>query len=87
MMRTLGVIEDGPAGPARIRLHGANLRFYTVRALYVEEVREWFGTRKTEITVGTKRPTEFCADCESCPYSTLDCEIMVRRLDGSKTLK
>jgi hypothetical protein len=87
MMRTLGVIEDVPAGPSRIRLHGANLRFYPIRVSYVEEVREWFGARKTEIPVGTKRPTEFCADCESCPYSALDCEIMVRRFDGNKALK
>ncbi len=87
MMRTSGVIEDALASPARIRLHGANLRFYPIRASYIEKAREWFGTRQTEITVGTKRPTEFCADCESCPYSGLDCEIMVRRLGGNKALK
>jgi hypothetical protein len=82
-MRSLGVLEEG-AAPARIRLHGANLRFYPVRAKYVEEVREWFAARKTELAVGTKRATEFCGACASCQYSALGCEIMARRLAGKQ---
>jgi hypothetical protein len=79
MLRTMDVVEVGPEGPTRIRLHGANLRFYPLRVSYLQEVEESFMKRDTEITVGTRRPTEFCGDCGSCPYNRLGCEIMPKR--------
>lgn len=85
MLRSLDVVEVGPEGPARIRLHGANLRIYPLRAAYLRKVEEWFGQRSMEIAVGTKRPTEFCRDCGSCPYNTLGCEIMPKRQTHGKS--
>jgi len=79
MLRSFDVVKVEPEVPTRIRLHGANLRFYPLRAAYVREVEEWFTQRNTKIAVGNRRPTEFCGDCESCPYSTLGCEIMLKR--------
>jgi hypothetical protein len=79
MLRSLDVVEVTTAGPTRIRLYGANLRFYPIRVTYLHQVEEWFGQQDTEISVGTKRPTEFCGDCGSCPYSSLGCEIMPKR--------
>jgi hypothetical protein len=84
MLRSLDLVEVGPEGPARIRLHGANLRFYPLRAAYLREVEEWFGQKSTEIAVGTRRPTEFCGDCGSCPYNSLGCEIMPKRQAGGR---
>jgi len=72
------VLEVGIGG-------GANLRFYLLRASYLHEVEESFEQRNTEIAVGSKSPTEFCGDCESCPYNTLGCEIMMKRQSIGKT--
>jgi len=79
MLRAMDVVEVALEGPARVRLHGTNLRFYPLRVSYRHEAVEWFRQRNTEITVGIKRSTEFCGDCESCPYNTLGCEIMMKR--------
>lgn len=79
MLRAMDVVEVAPEGPTRVRLHGTNLRFYPLRASYQHEVVEWFRQRNTEITVSIKRSTEFCGDCESCPFNTLGCLIMMKR--------
>jgi len=84
MLRSLNVIDGEPEAGRRMRVYGANLRFYTIRAAYLEEVKEWFGKRKTEILVGMRQPTDFCKDCESCPYSRLGCEIMQKKQDSRK---
>jgi hypothetical protein len=89
MLRHLEVMEEEPDGPARIRLYGMNLRFFTIRAKYLAEVKEWFEKRGTNITTDTKQVTEFCGDCESCPYSAYGCEIMwkrrsLKKLSGSR---
>jgi hypothetical protein len=83
-MRTLGALEDSAAGPARIRLYGANLRFYPIRESYLAAVSEWYEARQTVIVTGTKRATEFCGECQGCPYSALSCEIMARRFAGGR---
>lgn len=79
MLRTLGLIEDDPDSFRRMRVYGMNLRFYSIRDVYLSRVKEWFEGRNMEISIGTKRPTDFCDDCGSCIYSTLNCEIMSKR--------
>lgn len=79
MLRTLDLVDGDPDGSGRVRVYGTNLRFYSIRASFLAETKQWFARRKTEISLGTKRPADFCAECESCPYSTLNCEIMPKR--------
>lgn len=79
VLRAMDVVEVAPEGPTRIKLHGTNLRFYPLRTSYLHEVEEWFMQRNTEITIGSKRSTEFCGDCKSCSYNILGCEIMMKR--------
>jgi hypothetical protein len=82
MLRSLNVVDGDPESGRRMRVYGANLRFYSIRAAYLEQVKEWFGRRKTEISIGVRQPTDFCKDCESCPYSRLGCEIMPKKQDS-----
>ncbi|MGB7922000.1 MAG: hypothetical protein WCF57_02015 [Pyrinomonadaceae bacterium] len=84
MLRSLNVIEEEAAGPKRMRVFGLNLRFYSIRDSYLDQVKEWFAKRNTVISTGTRQPTEFCGDCESCPYSNQDCEIMWKRQSMKK---
>jgi hypothetical protein len=79
LLRGLGLTEEGASGLKRMRVHGLNLRFYPISESYLGKVEEWFEKKGTEISVGTKRPAEFCGECASCPYSTYDCEIMGKR--------
>lgn len=83
MLHSLGVIDGAPNRHRRIRLFGMNLRFFTIRESYLAETREVLARRGINTMAGTK-PTEFCGDCVSCPYSTLDCEIMRKRLSMKK---
>ena len=79
LLRGLGLTEEGASGLKRMRVHGLNLRFYSISGPYLAQVKEWFERKGTKISIGTKRPVEFCGDCASCSYSTYDCEIMVKR--------
>lgn len=79
MLRGLGMIDEAGEGLKRERVFGLNLRFYPLRASYLAQVKEGFTKRGTDIQLGTKRPTDFCGECASCPYSSHDCEIMWKR--------
>lgn len=79
MLRRLGVVDEGAAVPKRMRVYGQNLRFYRLSSSYLSELKEGFGKRGMEISTGTRWPADFCGDCESCPYSMHDCEIMSKR--------
>jgi hypothetical protein len=79
MLRELDVVDEDAGGPKRVRVHGLNLRFYSLRESYLAQVKEEFARRGTEIQVGTKQPADFCGDCESCPYCSHDCELMLKR--------
>ena len=79
MLRREDLIETDPALSRRIRVWGANLRFYPISRDYVEAIREAAAAEGVEIPAGTKRPQEFCQTCDACPYRALDCEIMARR--------
>lgn len=74
-------VHRGTQAPTRgHRMFGANLRFYPIRQSYLDEVRGWYEAQGTTIPVGTRTdPTDFCQICDSCPFRTLACEIMVRR--------
>jgi len=84
MLRSVGVIDEDAAGLKRTRLFGLNLRFYPLRKSYLAEVKEWFEKRGTEISIGTRQRTEFCGECDSCPYSIHDCEVMWKRQTKKK---
>jgi hypothetical protein len=79
MLRTLGMVDENTGRPKRVRVHGLNLRFYPINGSYLSQVKEGFKKRGTEILIGSKQPTDFCGDCESCAYSIHDCEIMSNR--------
>ena len=87
MLHGLDLVEEGISQLKRIRVFGINLRFYSIRRSYLTQVKEWFEKRGTDISVGMRRPTEFCGDCQSCPYSNHDCEIMRKRQSMKKPLK
>jgi hypothetical protein len=78
MLRSLNLIDD-TVSIIRTRVFGRNLRFYAIRESYVSQVTEGLKKPGGQISINTKRPTDFCRDCESCPYSTFDCEIMLNR--------
>jgi hypothetical protein len=78
-LRREGLIDFTSPRAKRIRVRGANLRFYPVSPDFIAHVKETYSKEGVEVGVGSKRPQEFCGDCESCPYQTLDCEIMKRR--------
>jgi hypothetical protein len=79
MLRGLGVTDEAGEGLKRTRVFGLNLRFYPLRASYLAQMKEGFAKRGTEIQTGTRRPTDFCGECASCPYASHDCEIMWKR--------
>jgi hypothetical protein len=79
LLHGLDVFAAAANTHSRIRLFGLNLRFFKLGESYLAEAKEWFAARGINIPTGTKEPTEFCSDCESCPYSTLHCEIMQQR--------
>lgn len=85
MLRGLGVLDETPVGGRRIRLFGMNLRFFAIRESYLAETREGLAGRGINVTTDAKRPSDFCGDCECCPYSAFDCEIMRKRRDMKKT--
>ena len=84
MLRSLGVVDEDVAVLKRTRVYGLNLRFYTLRGSYLARVEEEYKKRGAEISIGSKRPTDFCEECESCPFSRLDCEIMLKRQSAKK---
>lgn len=79
VLHGLDILEEEETLRMRIRLFGVNLRFFTIREAYAAEVKRYFEERGIKIPDGARRPTDFCGECKSCPYSTLGCEIMRKR--------
>jgi hypothetical protein len=79
MLRREGLIDFGSEQTKRIRVKGANLRFYPISTSFVEHVSRAYVKDGVEINVGSKMPQKFCQECDSCQYRSLDCEIMKRR--------
>jgi hypothetical protein len=84
MLRSFDLIDTDPNHFKRMRVYGANLRFYPIRPSYLEEVKGMFAAESVQIPVGTKEPTDFCQVCDSCPFRALACEIMTRRQEDEK---
>lgn len=82
-LRREGLIDFTSPRARRGRVWGANLRFYPVRPDFIARVKDAYSKDGVEVAVGSKSPREFCRDCESCPYQSLDCEIMKRRKRGA----
>ena len=87
MLHGLDVLEKEETSCRRIRLFGVNLRFFTIREGYVAEVKRRFEERGIKMPDGARHPADFCGECESCPYSTLDCEIKWKRRAMRKLIK
>jgi hypothetical protein len=84
MLRSYDLIDQNVA-PRRHRVFGANLRFYPIQRAHLEEVREFYAAEGVDIPVGSHEdPTDFCQVCDTCPFRTLACDIMVRRQDDEK---
>jgi hypothetical protein len=86
MLHGQGVLDLEPQAYRRIRLFGMNLRFFRLRESYLEEVQTSFASRGTSIPIASRQPTDFCGDCESCPYAIVGCEIMLRRRGAKVTV-
>lgn len=84
MLRSFDLIDTDPARAKRQRVFGANLRFYPIHPRYMNEVREFYAAQNVAIPVGEREPADFCQVCETCPFRTLACEIMVRRQEDEK---
>ncbi len=85
MLRSFDLIDTDPSRAKRLRVFGANLRFYPIHDSYLNEVRAWYETQGTVIPIGTREdPTDFCQVCDTCPFKTLACEIMTRRQEDEK---
>jgi hypothetical protein len=84
MLRTHDLIEQDPATHERRRLFGAHLRCYPIRRAIIDEVKVAYvnDVPPVIIEVGTHEPTDFCQGCSGCPYMSLGCEIMDRRLQA-----
>lgn len=82
MLRREGLIDFRSERTKRIRVKGANLRFYPISAAFVLHVSGAYVKDGMEINVGSKKPQEFCRECDSCQYRNLDCEIRLRRKGG-----
>lgn len=79
MLRREALIDFRSEQTKRIRVKGANLRFYPISTTFVLHVTGAYVKDGVEINVGSKKPQTFCQDCDSCQYRSLDCEIMKRR--------
>lgn len=85
MLRSFDLIDTNPERSKRIRVYGANLRFYPIHPSYLDEVKGWYEAQGTIIPIGTHEdPTDFCQVCDNCPFRALACEIMSRRQDDEK---
>lgn len=79
MLRSFDLIDTDPGKHKRLRVKGANLRFYPIRQDYLDEVQAWYQTQGAIVAVGSRTdPTDFCQVCDTCPFRTLACEIMAR---------
>jgi hypothetical protein len=79
MMHGMNVLDEQGTAHKRIRVHGTNLRFFRVSTAYLDDMKARSGEPNTEALTAAKGPVDFCAECESCVYNTVDCEIRRRR--------
>jgi hypothetical protein len=79
MLRREALIDFRSERTKRIRVKGANLRFYPINTTFIEHVTGAYVKDGVEINVGSKMSQKFCQECDSCQYRSLDCEIMKRR--------
>jgi len=87
-LRSFDLIDTDPQRSKRMRVYGANLRFYPIRDSYLEEVKGWYEAQGMVVPIGTREdPTDFCQVCDNCPFKTLACEIMSRRQGEEKRQK
>jgi hypothetical protein len=80
-LRSEGLVDDRHNSAKRIRVWGANLRFYPISSSFLERVKKYCASENIKYPADTKKPQEFCQICETCQYRSSSCEIMVRRLE------
>jgi hypothetical protein len=77
MMRDHKIIDSTHQG-WRQYLFGKSLRIYPVNEEFVRD--QMNGDYVTAMNNSTKRPTDFCAECDTCRYRDVGCPLMPARL-------
>ena len=78
-LRSEGLVKERFDVARRIRVWGANLRFYTISSAFLERVMKYCASEKIQYPTTTKKPQDFCQICETCQYRSVSCEIMAVR--------
>jgi hypothetical protein len=78
-LRSEGLVDERHEGASRIRLWGANLRFYRISQSFLERVKRYCAAENIQYPAAAKQPRDFCQSCETCQYQTASCEIMGMR--------
>jgi hypothetical protein len=78
--RAEGLLDTSPSHTKRIRVRGANLRFYPVTPARLAEAKASRPDGKG--AAAKKGPQEFCRACEGCPYQSVPCELRSRGRAG-----
>jgi hypothetical protein len=78
--RAEGLLDASPARTKRIRVRGANLRFYPVTHVRLAEAKAPRADGKG--AAAKKQPQEFCRTCDGCPYQSVPCELRSRARAG-----
>jgi hypothetical protein len=81
-LRSEGLVKERFESARRIRMWGANLRFYTINPSFLERVKKYCVSENIQYPAATKKPQDFCQICETCLYRSVSCEIQEKRLEG-----
>jgi hypothetical protein len=81
-LRSEGLVTERFDRAKRIRVWGANLRFYTISPSFLERVKKYCTSENIQYPAATKKPQEFCQICETCQYRSVSCEVMARRQES-----
>lgn len=82
-LRRLELVEVNSL-PKRQFLHGKYLRIYPLRQESIDNVLDSLSDNSP---ASYAEPLDFCTECVSCPYRTLECPIMTDRLSVENTLR
>lgn len=84
LLRGAGLVEAKTERVKRMRVWGANLRFYPISESFIKNVKDTYTKEGVDISIDRKMPEGFCQACETCAYRRLSCEIMIRKNDEQK---
>lgn len=79
-LREMAIVESGYS--QRKRLFGSNLRLIKFTDEFVKKTL----AKHSGPSLDVKSPTNFCVDCEACPYRNHQCEIMVLKSNSDRSV-